>query len=168
MSENLENQSTVKVLTGKETSMVINGKTYRYGKNISYDRWDWYLHAQVELGYASTFAEMFAALQEAYEAANAGRMADNAVILRNIMLGMKRISDRQIPAVVKLCSMFINYDGEDTRYMTEELLEEKSNDFRVEGISMQSFFSLALDFIPEFWEIFNRLSQSSSMGSKLV
>ena len=160
-------KTEVKELDLNTTSFEANGRKYTVAQSISAGRWNDYLHAQVEVGFAQQFTDVFASVKEGYELLNQQRFADGAVCLRSIMMGMKNIDDAtNIPAIIKLCAIFINYEGEDVSELTEEALRTKYEDWKAEAISMKSFFHFALTFIPGFMECFNSVSHVISATRK--
>ncbi len=142
---------TTKSIPEDATEFEANGRRYRVSRSISFDRYEAYEMLQVEIGMARTFEQFTAQVQEAYDLCNAvatGKpvFADLAVLLRDMRIGTTLIGERQTPAILKLCALFINREGEDVRVVDDEVIEDKINDWRVEGLDMRFFFCVCPAF----------------------
>ena len=106
-------------------------------------------------------------IKEAYSLCNqvaTGKpvFADLAVLLRDMLIGTQLVGERQTPAVLKLCALFINREGEDVRWVDDAVVEAKINDWRQEGIDIRFFFAFALNSIPGFIEALRAASLDTS------
>lgn len=158
---------TTKSIPEDATEFEANGRRYRVSRSISFDRYEAYEMLQVEIGMARTFEQFTAQVQEAYDLCNAvatGKpvFADLAVLLRDMRIGTTLIGERQTPAILKLCALFINREGEDVRVVDDEVIEDKINDWRVEGLDMRFFFAFALRSIPGFSAALRAASRDTS------
>jgi hypothetical protein len=145
-----------------------NGHDYVIEESISYDRWIEWRKVQVELMYGHGADEIFASIKKAYGLLNQknSEVVEAGIILHNLMSSVKAINDERIPEVIQLCSLFMNRVDEDRRTITPAMIQEKANDWREEGIDMQSFFMYAVNSIPNFLPIFESLIQSTSETKK--
>lgn len=144
-----------------------NGREYRVSKSISFERYEAYELFQVEVGLARTFEQFTDQIKEAYSLCNqvaTGKpvFADLAVLLRDMLIGTQLVGERQTPAVLKLCALFINREGEDVRWVDDAVVEAKINDWRQEGIDIRFFFAFALNSIPGFIEALRAASLDTS------
>lgn len=144
-----------------------NGKVYRVYSSVSIDRWEHYELLQVEAGLGRTFQQFVDTLREGLRLCNevaTGKpvFADLTVLLRDTLVGVTLIDEGRRPAILKMCALFINREGEDIRFIDEGLMESKINDWRQAGISLRFFFRFALRSIPGFYEAFTVLSQGTS------
>jgi hypothetical protein len=144
-----------------------NGKQYRVYSSVSIDRWEQYELLQVEAGLGRTFEQLVGTLRDALQMCNevaSGKpvFADLAIMLRDQLVGLTLIDERRTPAILKLCTLFINREGEDVRFIDEGLMQSKIDDWRKEGISVRFFFGFALRSIPGFFEAYTELSRSIS------
>lgn len=144
-----------------------NGREYRVTKSLSLDRYEAYELLQVEVGFARTFQKFQAEAEEALNLCNqvaTGKpvFADLATILRDMVIGCSLVDSKQTPGVLKLCSLFIVRAGEDLKGFDQGTMEDKINDWRVEGIDMGYFFAFALHSIPGFIAAYRASSRSSS------
>ncbi len=134
-----------------------NGNKYHVSKKISIPRWREYEKLEPRLTYGVDFESMFKQLRKAYDALNtkAGNIADAAVILHNLMSGIKDIESeqREHPALLK-CALVINREGEDASAFDERLQKEKIEDWRKEGFDVLPFFTFALFSIQGFKETY--------------
>jgi hypothetical protein len=158
---------TTKSIPEDATEFEANGRRYRVSRSISFDRYEAYEMLQVEIGMARTFEQFTAQVQEAYDLCNAvatGKpvFADLAVLLRDMRIGTTLIGERQTPAILKLCALFINREGEDVRVVDDQVIEDKINDWRQEGLDMRFFFALALRSIPGFSAALRAASRDTS------
>lgn len=46
--------------------------------------------------------------------------------------------------MLRMCAAYINYEGEDVRYLTEEVIKAKMNDWSEEGLPVLPFYSFAV------------------------
>lgn len=145
----------VKSFNPKEQTFIANGKKYYISEKISVRRFREYEKLVPLLTFGLDFNSVFAALKKGYAAANEKRFADVAVILHNIMSGIKDADDekRFHPALL-VCALVINREGEDPGKYDEALQTEKIQDWQEEGLNMLDFFTLALTSINGFKETY--------------
>jgi hypothetical protein len=138
-------------------SFIANGHKYHVSKKISITRWKEYEKLEPRLTYGIGFDDLFKNIKKAYEALNSkeGKIADAAVILHNIMSGIKSIEDekREHPSLL-MCALVINREGEDTGKFDADLQLEKIEDWRKEGYDALPFFTFALCSIQGFRETY--------------
>jgi len=139
-----------------------NGKTYHIRKSMSFERYRMYEKLQLEVGYGATFIQLYEHVKSIFELCNKMEFAQIAVKTHNILNGIKNVESRQIPAL-KLCTLFINADGEDESIINDDMIEEKIADWEAAKLDVFPFFQLAINSIPDFSLAFKIISQSSSM-----
>lgn len=137
-----------------------NGKTYKIEKSLSIERYSFYQRFEIELGYGSSFQDLYGAMSNAYNLLNQGKMADASVALYNAMRGFAELEKKE-PHVLKYCALFINTDDEDRRVITDDMISAKIKDWQEEGLEVASFFQLALNSIPGFIEAYRSSSQAT-------
>lgn len=179
MAEEPDLKGKVVELDPNEKAFTANGKRYRVASSLSVDRYEAYELLQVEIGFARTFQQFHEQAQQAYDLCNkipSGQpvFADLAITLRDMVTGATMVGTKQTPAVLKLCSLFIIREGEDQRYIDEQTMADKIDDWRIEGISMTYFFQFALHSIPGFLAAYRSASpntsgsnQAESVGEKV-
>lgn len=162
---------TTKSIPEDATEFEANGRRYRVSRSISFDRYEAYEMLQVEIGMARTFEQFTAQVQEAYDLCNAvatGKpvFADLAVLLRDLLMGVSSINEGHAHPVLKMCCLFINYEGEDVRTINDEIIAKKLDDWRNEGIDMGYFFDFALRSIPGFLDAYRAVTHGTLSGQK--
>ena len=137
------------------TSFTANGNEYVIAPSISVQRWEEYEILGVEIGLGRTFEHIHDQHVKLLGLLN--RMAqkdavlgDMAVILNDLVTGGMIQQAREIHPALKMCALFMNRKGEDTRTITEEMIAEKVADWRAEGMAMTYFFRFAFRSIPGF------------------
>lgn len=141
----------------KTKTFTANGYKYTVSKKISIPRWREYEKLEPRLTYGIGFDDLFKQLRKAYDALNTkqGNIADAAVILHNLMSGIKDIEDskREHPSLL-MCTLVINREGEDTGVFDAQLQLDKIEDWRKEGFDILPFFTFALYSIQGFRETY--------------
>lgn len=164
--------ATIRKIDPKATSWEANGRVYRVYESVSFERYQMYELLQVEIGLARTFQQFQEQIDEAYDlcqkvATGKPVFADLAVLLRDLKIGTMLVGERQTHAVLKMCCLFINREGEDIRYIDEAVIESKVEDWRTAGIDMAYFFQFALRSIPGFFDAYKAISQDTSLQRDL-
>lgn len=140
----------LKELPPDTTAFEASGTKYRVARSVSMDRWEAYELLSVEVGLGRSFAQLMQGLREAYDLTNqvaSGKpvFADTAVLLRDLLMGAASVNEGHAHPVLKMCCLFINYEGEDVRTINDEIIAKKLDDWRNEGIDM-GFFRLCPPF----------------------
>lgn len=162
----------LKELPPDTTAFEASGTKYRVARSVSMDRWEAYELLSVEVGLGRSFAQIMQGLREAYDLTNqvaSGKpvFADLAVLLRDLLMGAASVNDGQAHPVLKMCCLFINYEGEDVRTITDEIITKKLDDWRNEGIDMGFFFGFALRSIPGFFDAYKAVTHGTLSGQKM-
>ena len=153
---------SLKTLDKGAKEFTANGREYRIYPNMSFDRWRDMQKMEVELSFGVGMAQMVEKLQEQKKSLNKLDFVDASLINRDLILGVASLNDNRWPAVLRICTLFVNYKGEDITKIDEQTIAEKINDWKVEGYDMGSFFQLALGAIPGFLSAYQNATQSSS------
>lgn len=140
-----------------------NGKVFKIEPELSIQRWSRLQDLQIEAGFGVTFEDMLKNLRQIYDAANAQRMADAAVIAYNTMNGIKKIADRE-PVILKMCAIFMNEAEEDRKEITDSMISKKIEAWTEDGVSMDDFFALALNTLKGFIEAYKNDTLTSLKG----
>lgn len=144
-----------KELNLKDKEFTANGVRYIIHNKMCIDRYMEYEMLQPAIGLGITFDELFQNLKRAYAALNKQNFADSAVIIHNMMNGVKDVQEKKrVHPALKMCALFINRENEDLGIYDPNLMEEKINDWTKEGYSLNDFFSLAVNSIPNFREAY--------------
>lgn len=142
-----------------------NGKRYIIEDSFSIQRWIMKEELEMELGYNVDFRGMFASWEEVYSLANQQRFADIAVLAYTKVKGMEKLSER-VPAILKYCALFVNWEGEDRNSINEDMMNQKVNDWQAEGLAIGDFFTLAANTIPDFIESYKKATAKYSPNDR--
>lgn len=161
----------LKELPPDTTAFEASGTKYRVARSVSMDRWEAYELLSVEVGLGRSFAQLMQGLREAYDLTNqvaSGKpvFADLAVLLRDLLMGAASVNEGHAHPVLKMCCLFINYEGEDVRTINDEIIAKKLDDWRNEGIDMGFFFDFALRSIPGFLDAYKAVTRGTLSGQK--
>jgi hypothetical protein len=160
--------TVLKEIDFKDGSFMANGKKYYIESTLSYGRWMEYEKLQIEIGFGIQISDMFEKLKECYELLNNSKFADSAVYIRDMMTGVAHNIDSRTPAVLQMCALFVNHENEDRRVYDSKLMDAKIQDWIDEGISMQSFFLLGLNLIPDYITVLKENFQDILNGKAVV
>lgn len=162
-----EQVNAPKKLPQKEKYFQANGKKYHISSSLSVERWRYYEDFQALVGFGRSFDDIFQNVKKAYEALQHPKIADASVILHNILIGVKEKLDKRHHPALMLCTLFVNYDGEDERVYDEETMNSKIEDWTKEGYDVNDFFHLAWNLVPSFIEAFREdIPDTSSHTAK--
>jgi len=139
-----------------------NGNRYVVRTSLTLSRFEQFEKLQVRVGYGVDFRQMFTNMRKAFDHLNESQPATAAIILHNLMNGIKNNLDGRDNEVLDLCCLFICREGEDVAKYDPEVNKLKKADWAEEGIAMESFFTLAFNLVNGFIPVYNRVSQSIS------
>lgn len=148
----------LKTLDPEQKMFTANGKTYEVTNQISTCRFSWYQKIELELIWGMTTKERIEAHNRIQQAINEGDIAEVAIINRELRDGAKIIDAKREPFILRLCALIINEVGEDPRYISEEMIDKKIQDWYEEGYDIKGFFQLALAIIPDLAGLYNDIS----------
>jgi len=137
-----------KKINWADKTFAANGKNYNISTTMSIGRSVYAEEAKIELERGVRVGQTTESFLEIFNLLNAGKPAEAAVKTYNHVKAIDNFFERPEP-VLRICACYLNYDGEDVRFITDELVREKINDWSEEGIARESFFLLALTFISE-------------------
>lgn len=139
----------LKTIKWNEQSFIANGKRYFLEKELSIQRSVFAESAKIELESGlrlGKYTEDWKKIWDMMNAPDKSHFADIAVVVHDHLRSFNNFL-QDIPPVIKLCACFINADGEDRRFINEDMVNAKAEDWIEEGLSMRSFFHLALSFL---------------------
>ena len=137
---------------------VANGKTYfNQTGYFSLKRRALFDKMSVEVLFDCTFSEIYKSYNKIYVYLTSGnelvKSHSSALIEAfNRLNSIKSSADKgfTLPKpYVRLCTLFINAEGEDIKDWSEELANQKMADWEAEGIVDDDFFLLFMDSVPE-------------------
>lgn len=144
-------------ITLKDRYFDANGKKYYIANGISIDRWKQYEKLQPRLTYGLTFKQIDANISKAMMLLNkpAPEPGNAYVVLHNIRKGMENADDeKNVHPALEMCTLVMNYEGEDVGVYNEGIALEKINDWTKEGLNILSFFAWAMNSIDGFRETY--------------
>lgn len=150
----------LKRLDTKEGKFEANGKIYMIESGWSIQRYAMYQKLQIEGAFGVTFKQLYENMNFAFKALNAGKIADAAVTIHNIMNGVLKVERRE-PDMLRICALFINTADEDRGVITEDQITEKIRDWEGAGYAIQDFFTLALNTINGFIDVYKKLMEQA-------
>ncbi len=151
----------LKLLEPGQTEFMANGVKYFIESGISFKRQIEYDKLMVELAYGISVKKMFDEMGETFDLLNSQEFANAAVLIHTLRTGLAKNIDGRWTTGMRLCTLFINYEGEDRRFITEETINKKINDWAEEGYDWNSFFQFAFNTIPDFVNLYNSIIQST-------
>jgi predicted amino acid-binding ACT domain protein len=138
-----------KKINFSERQFLANGKRYFIATSVSIGRAVYMEEAKIELERGMRVGQTTEGLLKIYDLLNKGKFADAAIECYNRINAVKSFLERPMPAL-RMAACFMNREDEDIKQeMTDELAMSKINDWKAEGLSMDSFFTIALIFISE-------------------
>jgi len=150
----------------KEKHFEANGKKYRIDSSLSYDRWLELQVCQLELPFATSFKSLYENNDKIINCLNKVDFVSASVLAYNIKHGLKKIGEKDVPIAMRMCALFINYEGEDVRYFSEDLLQEKITDWREAGIDINFFLSVAAHSVPDFFKVLKENIRDTSKSKE--
>jgi|ERR1044072_235429 hypothetical protein len=171
----MEEQQQTAAVTGRlpkridfeSGTFTANGNTYTIEQGLSIERYAELQILEKELAYGFTVKAIFERLQKIWNQLNKLHFAEIAVTLRDLMAGVKQVSERQ-PVVLKICALFINTPDEDRTTISKDLIDRKTADWKAEGMDMRDFFQVASSSVNGFLEVYEAVTRiiSAQEGTK--
>lgn len=143
-----------------KSSFVANGTTYHIETALSIERFCEYQLLEKEAGFSMTFKSIFENLNQLYDLMNTTKFVEASVLLHNLMGGIVKLEERE-PTLLKICALFINATDENRAEINEDMITKKIEDWKV-AHDVRDFFTLALNTVDGFLEIYANASQAIS------
>ena len=157
--------NSLKTLDLNQRSFVANGKTYYIETGLSIMRFHEYQIYEKEAGFGMSFKSMVDELKGAYLDLNKMKAADASVKLHNLLTGVTKTAEKRF-VLLKICALFMNTAEEDRTTITEDMINQKLEDWGEYDIN--GFFLHALSTVDGFFKIYNEMRQiisgATSMG----
>lgn len=159
----------IKKIAPDAKEFTANGHRYRVVSSLTVSRYEDFELFQLEVGIGRSFEAIQQSINHAYRLCNRvvkGEevFAELAIVLRDMSIGAALAGTKTPHAVLKMCALFLVRDDEDLSRCPNELIEDKINDWREEGIDMGYFFTFALLTIPGFLQAYKSASRATSSG----
>jgi hypothetical protein len=126
-------------------------KKYFIETGLSMERLTEYQQLEIEIGYGYTLPEMHKKHVELYETLNKNKLADASVKAYDLVNSIKQAQSRVHP-IIRLCALFMNTENEDRGKITQEMIEEKIEDWKEAKIDTRFFFRFAEGIIGTYME----------------
>ena len=151
-----------KELDLSKDSFVANGVTYKARGKLALGRFMRFERYSIEAGYGVTFEQLFNKMKDAFNDLEKSKAASASVKVHNVISRIAEKIDERVHPVLKLCALFINYEGEDWKVWDEEIETKKINDWIAEGLDTQDFFTLGFNLVINFIPIYNEILEGIS------
>lgn len=123
------------------------GKRKFYVKEtLSFNRYRELQKLIIEFAYSATFIDLFKNIRTAWDFMNALKLGEAAVVLHNIMMGIKTLEDKE-DAALRMCALFMDEEGEDPTVYDEGKMKEKIECWATE-LDVSPFFQFAANCVP--------------------
>lgn len=157
--------NVVKRIDLSKDRFTANGKTYYMQPDqLTIERYQEYERLGLEMGFGVSYRDIYQTLAEAYKVLTTGnsimeshRKASDLLV--NQMAAIKDQGETRIPSHVVFCTLFCNTPGEDLTKWSEQLANDKIEDWKAEGLSAFDFFQLAASSLIGFNESLRLISE---------
>ena len=135
-----------------------SGKIYRIEpENISAGRWAEFEIQQLQLAYSMDFKHIHDHIATILNSLKNGNNllkahADAISGLEKMHFAISNYTDLPLPSIIKFCSLFCNYEGEEVGKYDPVDVRKKFDDWT--NIPIQDFFLLAAQVIPSFQDVY--------------
>ncbi len=131
-----------------------NGNDYVIMDYITLGREPMFKNIVAKMAFGVDFKSLFAVLREIHIAATTGespiaQLNKVSVKSANLMEAIKNIQTDEREPYIELCALFINRVGENHSFITQQQINEKINDWKVEGFDPNDFFLLAINSVSD-------------------
>lgn len=135
----------LKRLPAKASFFEANGKTYKIAEELGVYRHKVLDRLQVIAAFGGDLPTIFGKASDAYNALNASKPADAAIIMNGMLEATGRALREEEPVLLLICTLFISREDEDITTWEEAAAKLKIQDWQAEGYAMRDFFGLALN-----------------------
>ena len=139
-----------------------NGTEYIVGTSLTVSRFEKFEALQTQVGYGLSFKELFQNITKSYNYLNDSLPMDAGIVLYNILQGIRDKATGEENPILELCALFIYAEGEDLTRYDEAAAKSKIEDWKREGIDMESFFDFAFRLVQGLSTNYQKVSQSIS------
>lgn len=134
-------------------SFKANGKTYKVNDSFKVGRLQIVTLLEDELAQMTDNKTCHSVMAKAINLINKAELGEAYRVLYN-----KIESDNKVVNIghyaLRLCTAYINYEGEDERYLTDQTIKEKIKDWSEEGLEIEPFLLLAVQKSKELLQIY--------------
>lgn len=160
MSVNTDN-NTVQAPTGQlkqvelkpGATFVANGKNYYVSSSFPIGRFSKVNQLEEELSQFSDMDSCHKVMMEAMKCINDYRPGEAYTLMYNKLDSDKK-NVHMLHYTLRMCAAYINYEGEDITYLTDETIQTKINDWSAEGFDVVPFYNFATKAFRELYQSF--------------
>jgi len=139
-------------------SFEANGTTYYIESTFNTARWIEWCAYEEEFALGMSFKDHMSILREAFDAAENLKLATTVIKLHDLIQGLVHKKKRRIPTALKMCCLFINYEGEDVGApINEAMFSKKLEDWSKEKIDVNFFFRVIARSLPGLKESYKEI-----------
>ena len=135
------------------TTFTANDRKYKVNDSFKVGRLQMVTLLEDELAQMAENKTCHSAMTKALHHINKAELGEAYVLLYNKIEHDKKVMNISHYAL-RICAAYINYEGEDDRFLTEETIKEKINDWAMEGLPVDPFMFLAVRKSREQLEIY--------------
>lgn len=135
----------LKAIQPGTTKFTANGNIYRVHHDLTVNRYVWLEKLQVIAAFGGDYDNLFRRAKSSYDALNAGKIADAAVLLNGLLESVNQGKSNDDPVILKIATLFLSKNDETIADWSESWASSVIDDIAKEGYSMSDFFSLALE-----------------------
>lgn len=154
-------QNPLKRIDMDSGRFMANGKEYFIEGSLTIERYAQFQILEKELAYGFTTKGLFDELKQIIKLMNKLMFTDCAIRLTDLTRGVAKLEERE-PVVLKICALYCNTADEDRTKMTEDIITQKIQDWKAEGLDIRDFFVLASNSVNGLLEIYRNVTQSIS------
>lgn len=130
-----------------------NGKRYRVSDTFAIGRLDTVSLFEEEFVQGSAQAGCHGVMRQAMDLINDYKPGEAWAMLYNKIEADQRNS-RMMHFALRSCTAYINAEGEDPRYLTEEMIAGKLHDWSEEGLDVRPFFAFAVTVSAQLTDVY--------------
>lgn len=140
------------------------GRKFYLQDTLSFTRYRELQKLIIEFSFSATFVDLFKNIRTAWDFMNSLKLGEAAVVLHNIMVGIKTLDDKD-DAALRMCALFINEEGEDSTKYDEAKMKEKIDCWGAE-LDVSPFFQLAANLVPSWINAYKIVSRDGLSEEK--
>lgn len=136
------------------------GKKFTVKETLGFIRWKKLQEFSLEFGFSATVIDIFKNVREAHDCMDKIQFVKAAVILNNILIGLKNLAEKEDVAF-RICALFMDYEGEDASVYDEGLMQSKI-DMWAKELAAPPFIQWAVNCIPGLLPAYKIVSRTGS------
>ena len=155
------------VILAPGAEFTANGKRYRVSDTFAIGRLDTVSLFEEEFAQGSEQAGCHGVMLSAMAAINDYKPGEAYVMLYNKVEADQR-NRRMMHFALRSCTAYINAEGEDPRYLTEETIAGKLHDWSEEGLDVRPFFAFAVAVSAQLTDVYKSDMEAILANAKSI